>query len=496
LSLEGGVEAWSFQQRVEKFNREEILPILEEVFSAFSPPESSVRIDRMVIDLGRISLRNFEKELPETLRQRVFEAVKAQVKRARTVSTQQEGSEGGDLAANEGERSRLLSTEQSGIELLRFFLETGVLPWWADDTVMEELLDHLVETVPDELKPLIEENLDSEPFRKRLAYQFPHALLVKVFRLLKPGEVERVEVWFHDLEKVGGSSHLDLFKTGTWRHMMWDHVFMRLAGQEGTGESQAFFLLRREKDFLAGLREEMRLLEPFLRGEKRSLIEAPIEEEAHEFQHLAVPTAANERVRDQRESVQPLGSVRLESRTSKLASRHEARAQDAERLQVRVENAGLVLLWPFLGEFFKSLGYLEEKGFVDENIRIRAVHVLEYAGTGGEHRAEPFLALNKVLCGLDVTAPILREADLTEQERKKSDELLAAVVSRWAALKRTSIEGFRTAFLQRQGLLTRKEEAWTLQVERKPYDLLLERLPWGISMIRLSWMQEMIQVEW
>jgi hypothetical protein len=165
-------------------------------------------------------------------------------------------------------------------------------------------------------------------------------------------------------------------------------------------------------------------------------------------------------------------------------------------MQVRVENAGLVLLWPFLGEFFRNLGYLNENGFVDQETSLRAVHVLEYAGTGKEHRPEPFLALNKVMCGLDAATPVPREMSLTEEEKRKSEDLLAAVVSRWAALKSTSIQGLRTAFLQRQGLLAKKEKEWVLQVERKPYDLLLERLPWSLSMIRLSWLQEMIRVEW
>ena len=74
--------------------------------------------------------------------------------------------------------------------------------------------------------------------------------------------------------------------------------------------------------------------------------------------------------------------------------------------------------------------------------------------------------------------------------------LLESVIAHWKALKNTSLTGFRESFLQRKGTLFENGPSWTLQVERKPYDLLLNSIPWGFNMIKLPWMKKMIQVEW
>jgi hypothetical protein len=63
-------------------------------------------------------------------------------------------------------------------------------------------------------------------------------------------------------------------------------------------------------------------------------------------------------------------------------------------------------------------------------------------------------------------------------------------------VKSTSLEGFRSSFLQRKGLLFEEESQWKLQVEKKGYDLLLDSIPWSFKMIKFSWMNKMMDVEW
>ena len=63
-------------------------------------------------------------------------------------------------------------------------------------------------------------------------------------------------------------------------------------------------------------------------------------------------------------------------------------------------------------------------------------------------------------------------------------------------MQNTSIPNLRGAFLIRDGLLSEKEDRWTLHVENKAYDIVLEYLPWTISMIKLPWMHKRIDVAW
>ena len=70
------------------------------------------------------------------------------------------------------------------------------------------------------------------------------------------------------------------------------------------------------------------------------------------------------------------------------------------------------------------------------------------------------------------------------------------MITHWSALKNTSIDGLREGFLKRDGLITKKENGWLLQVERKTMDVLLENIPWGYSTISLMWNDYLLTVEW
>jgi hypothetical protein len=500
VRLEGAVEGWSIQKRMERINEDRILPILDEVFSLVSPSQGHLRIERMVIDLGKLSLRSLDQELPEKLRQGLFKALKPLVERGETGRPVHE--EEGNLKGERFETGRLLSMEQSGIEVLRFFLERGLLPWWSDETSMENLLAHLIETVPQEVKTTIWEYAGFEPCRTRLVYQFSDALLLRVFRLVEPENSGRIEGWFHDLNEAGALLPWAIFRTGQWRKVFWGLVFKVSHELGDNGNPDAFQVLKglaREarmemRAFLTALDEAMKAAEPALESDLRHRIQTRMAKGDRLFLVSAPDPPASQGGRD---GARPAPCRELSPPEAVVSPRVlGAQALEGEAAEIRVENAGLVLLWPFLAELFHPVGYLEETGFAHEETRIRAVHLLEYAGTGKEGRAEPFLALNKVLCGLDVTAPIPLAVDLGLHERRETDKMLGAVISRWAALKSTSVNGLRSAFLVRPGLLSKKEKAWMLQVERRPYDVLLDRLPWGIAMIKLSWMKEMLGVEW
>ena len=165
-----------------------------------------------------------------------------------------------------------------------------------------------------------------------------------------------------------------------------------------------------------------------------------------------------------------------------------------ERRGLYVENAGLVLLHPFLPQLFRALMIAGD----DELLRPgEALRLLHYLATGLEDAPEYDLVLPKILCGLQPASLAGEAAPFTDEEREESAALLAAVVRHWDALKNTGIDALRETFLKRNGKLTRWHDGgWLLQVESKSVDILLDSLPWGISMIRLPWMARMLRVEW
>jgi len=54
----------------------------------------------------------------------------------------------------------------------------------------------------------------------------------------------------------------------------------------------------------------------------------------------------------------------------------------------------------------------------------------------------------------------------------------------------------RGSFLMREGVLTTRDGAWLLRVERQTADAVLARLPWTMEWVRQPWMQAAMRVEW
>ena len=163
---------------------------------------------------------------------------------------------------------------------------------------------------------------------------------------------------------------------------------------------------------------------------------------------------------------------------------------------IYIANAGLILLWPFLGRFFRRLNLVGAKEFIDESSRMRAILLIQYLVTGKKEAPEYELALNKLLCGAEMDLEIDLEIEITEEEINLSNSLLTGAITNWEKLKGTRIGTFRETFLQRNGSLYYMNNRWELKVEKKAYDLLLETLPWGIQMIQMSWMKERLVVLW
>ena len=160
-----------------------------------------------------------------------------------------------------------------------------------------------------------------------------------------------------------------------------------------------------------------------------------------------------------------------------------------------VTGTGMVLLHPFLGELFTHLGLVDEGRFVDEDARQVAVQVLGYLAFGSEGRVEEVLILAKLLCGMPLDE-VLLPVNLSAAALEGADELLAAVLKHWAALKTSSVPWLREQFILRTGKLQQVDAGWKLVVENRAQDVLLAKLPWGFGVISLPWMDDMLHVSW
>jgi hypothetical protein len=175
----------------------------------------------------------------------------------------------------------------------------------------------------------------------------------------------------------------------------------------------------------------------------------------------------------------------------------EATGEDAgidESGGILVDNAGLVVVHPFVPRFFEALGVAAGDELLDP---ARALCLLHHLATAEPTAPEHRLTLAKVFCEVPMDQPVEADVRLTEAEVAEANALLEAAIRHWEALRATSPDGLRDEFLRRPGMLSADlDGGWLLRVETRTSDILLDQLPWGISMVQLPWMSRLMRVEW
>lgn len=316
----------------------------------------------------------------------------------------------------------------------------------------------------------------AEPLqRQRLASLLPPALLLRLLPLwLTKPQIATIALLLVRLRQ------LTILPSHWRRHtqaVAWDVLFEQLYRQRGVHQSLPLFAVTVAKRLAEHHKvAPLALLDAWERGLAGSETEA-------------------------RRALQPARRIAVVESFPKPPSKpvpyvdpHREALPEAEPLYV--ENAGLVLLWPFLARYFELLGLVEEGAFVDEAARSRAVYLLQYLACGNHDAPEHALTLNKFLCGM----PFARAPEFvdppTEEEKRIGRDLLYAVTQRWEKLKNTSVEGLQETFLMREGRLLCEAERATLTVQKKTVDVLLDSLHWGLSTIRLPWQPQVLFVKW
>lgn len=161
-----------------------------------------------------------------------------------------------------------------------------------------------------------------------------------------------------------------------------------------------------------------------------------------------------------------------------------------------IDNAGLVLLAPFLPRLFTMMELTENGKFRDRDAQIKAIFLMQYAVSGEEELPEYALQLNKLLVRFKTGIPIPRLSVLTDEDKNTVNGMLEGVLQNWGRLANTTIAGLQEGFLRREGRLEEQEDTFLLTVESKAYDMLLDHVPWNFRTIKFSWMQKGLQVKW
>lgn len=480
FNIDASLEYFGITEKIKTLYRDTILPGIDGAFSELAADGKVYRFEQLEIDLGNLTPDMpaaeiaviLERALMKTLRGALFDGAAA------TPPYMQSLSAPGTPYAEQ-------------LELLIYFLQTGLFPWWsASDTGTPETLLHNIIRA------------ESTGFADLLRFQATPAMIKRLTRQFDPATLEML---------------LDEHQTYLWQQIKADlWKVIAVGGRIGLHDDGLREILNRLmlKILLAGgnvvkaeIREsvseiaQLMGLAPdemwakaklaFLSGAPASaVIRDLIGDLNAALPEITLPLPGAAPVGKKSDSAPPWASPAMPEATD--ATLIVAALAEG----IFIKNAGLVLLAPFFKTFFEKAELMQDGRFLSEKGQERAVQLSQYLVTGQEHICEPELPLNKLLCGWALEKPVGGWFTPTAAEKQAVTELLDSVIGHWTALGNISAGGFCNTFLVRQGKLYQWDQQYKLLVERKAFDILLEKLPWNISLLRSAWMRQPLWVEW
>jgi hypothetical protein len=432
----------------------QITEIIDEVCSANVNDYESLRIDKLELDLGSFSLHSLDTEFKTVFRHKFQDELKKHL--SKLLPAQRE-----------------ISRQLSDTELFFYFLINGTLPWWTEkseinlDEICSDICNNHVNT------------LISFFYRSR----------------------SKINLWQRVLWQLNGKSKkliiesLTELKATEELFTTWTHIITERIHEIESKKLQADFknitdtIIRNAQTIFSSYGDT---------GILKEIFKSHIEEVFKK--HKVLARSVNIEFTSIVAGTEDISALKRAPSNKTNENLDGMFNSDIENPytddKLAVKNGGIVLLVPFLKPFFKELNLLKEDTWKSREAAFKGVHLLKFLSNGQTKTPEYSLVLEKILCGVSIDMPIPFDMVLEDKEMQEAESLLKAVITHWKILKSTSIDGLRDAFLKRDGLLTKKEDGWLLQVEQKTLDVLLDKIPWGYSTISLPWNSYLVFVEW
>lgn len=467
--------------------------MLVKVLSTFDDIEQTIRLDKVELDIGTIDLDNMElmnkkimAQFEKILNKHIAENNIFSHKNFRSKNAQQTP---GEEAVNE-------------IEMILFYLHTGTLPWnIIDKPDMEQLFLKLLEKDPHAFKKALLNELKKEVVTRRISMVFGYSVIrTFIKQIITEKEIVTAEKTISLLETKISTDQLYEFRQQVYRIYL--SVISAAPGQQ----------INFSKDFLHKLSP---LLQKFVVQDLQSLqdlflqqVEATTDQQQELFYTGVLETI--EALINKKQSIVNSKKIHRENIVKEKQedlydweTEPDAATADKELPEEHlvdryfIDNAGLVLLnAAMLQRYFEKMEWVSGKKIVNEKARHKIMLSLDYLVWGRRKIHEYALVFNKVLAGLTPIDIADIKQELTEKEKAAADELIKEIIMNWLIVKNTSIENFRTSFLQRNGRLVNEDGGWQLHVESRGYDILIDSLPWTFSIIKLPWMQKPLFTQW
>jgi hypothetical protein len=362
---------------------------------------------------------------------------------------------------------KLLRKNEHELETFIHFLKTGTNPWWSQESITKLLVPKSFEkllTTRDFSRRMLRV-LGNTKVRDRVMSQLTREA-IKELCVVMTKESTILEIPDVIIQKIKKRPVIQ-------QEHIWKEILVAIAYQKSIDIEILIETVKNAKD-----------------TGKVTATKASQQKETKGNIDTTTPTLASK----QQEEIE---AKRLAKEAVKeiLKEEHYQNVEDSvEIVNQYTQNAGLVLIHPFLKHFFGHCDLLDEnKQLKDPE---KCAHLLHYIATGKTKQAESDMVFEKFLCNIPINQPISRHVTVTKKHKEQAHNLLNAVNENWGALKKSSHALLRNEFLQRLGKIEKNSSGITIVMEHKTQDILLRKLSWGMGLIRLPWKKDFIYVNW
>ncbi|GAB2835117.1 contractile injection system tape measure protein [Ferruginibacter profundus] len=465
LQTQGSEHSYKIQRKCIKMVNENLVEGIDAMLTEYFPADEIVRINKIEIDLGDITHEELEKDF-------VARCMAGLVSKIKKIPAQQKQDDKSDISK--------ITHEENVLQQFFYFLATGKMTWAVQQANFQQwqtAIEEIIKKQPATFRTLFTDCIAAQPqVIERLLLQFDTALVKVLVELYQPLVKKEYENLTTGVENIFSSQQTDVVKKKILAKLL-RPVFNPVIKMNG--------------ETLEEMILSIKAMVPLKAGENKT---ASIKNAVVAFAEKAGI------IKEYKTKEQVIKKVQEQNIASPAGKQNPVATpgNEADDKSIYINNAGIVILHPFLQNIFRATGLMQEQQFKDETGRQKAVHLLQYLTNKEQQAPEYLMPLNKILCGITEAEHIDRFIQLDKTEMNEADELLEAVITHWTSLKNTSSTALQETFFQRRGKLTFHEADgyWKLQVERKAVDILLDKIPWGISYIQLPWMPYALITEW
>lgn len=498
FQINGKVKGLAIQQEIADWCRDVLNPTIDETLALCEQKDKVILINKISLNISVDTNENWMHGLKEKILYQLKEKLHSQI-------------------TGTNETSVINTLPDNFGEAIRYFIQHGILPWHSNIKTKEDIETALTQWLSNASSAAIRQlaiNLGDEKQALRLVDLLNRHDLEKFVALVLKEEVKFITAMLEDIEAIAN------IITGEYllqQRLIKLFIVKLISGITIENAIQQWFYgidaeypgqileIKTQEIINTELKQITGQLQiKLLSAIKDSGIEKPdtyikeiLQEEAVKniSKNKSDPEGNGEKKKIQ---IEKNAIETSKNKSAGTAENENATADDDEfknTLQhgIYIDNAGAVIIAPFLNALFSRAGLLNGNDMSDGNTALMLLH---YCVTGHTTAAEFELFFPKILCGISAEKAVATDILLSEKQLTEADEMLSAVIEYWAIIKNTSINGLRESFLKRSGKLSLVDNTWLLQVEQKSYDMLLQQLPWNISMIKLPWMNILLKTEW